>query len=356
MKEALIEILRKHIELKELEEDSDTWRSIENNNNGYVPVDYAHDMVVYQNAYFSDVHDELTDISIVIYNGGTAAGIWPLSVAKNTQNYEIGSWGGVLLPPLLCERGNTTESKRKLLRKCIDALNEVCAKLHITKYKTADVVLGQGTSIWTQMLFENGAVCYGVDNECYVDLVLEEQEILSKMRRTNKYSIQKSEQLWRSEIITKNSGRDKIERSFEDFRRLHVEVSGRETRSQKTWDIQCKAVSDTNDFVVMLYDDRDELIGASLYSTTGSAGLYSVAAYRRDLFDKPVGHVSQWLAIKYMKELGMRWYYVGKRAYFGDWNQPSKKEVSIGHFKEGFATNIFLRLHLECSVEKIINN
>ena len=214
-----------------------------------------------------------------------------------------GRGGGVLLPPLLCENGNTMESKRKLLRKCITALGELCKKFRIIKFKTADTAFYGGTTVWIQMLLEEGASCCGVDNECYVDLSLSEQEILAQIRRTNKYSIQKSKELWKSEIVIGQSGRDKVESCFESFRKLHAEVSGRVTRSRKTWDMQCEAVLRTNDFVVLLYDEEGGLIGASLYSTTGSVGSYSVAAYKRELFSQPVGHISQWLAIQHMKVL-----------------------------------------------------
>lgn len=194
---------------------------------------------------------------------------------------------------------------------------------------------------------EQGAKSFGITNECFVDLSLREDEILSKMRRTNKYSIQKGMQLWKSEIISKQSGQSKIEECFNKFHNLHVEVAGRETRSKKTWEIQYEAVLRTNDFVVLLYDMEQNLIGASLFSTTCSMGNYSVAAYKRELFDKPVGHASQWIAIKHMKELNMKWYYLGTRAYWGDWNKPNEKEISIGHFKEGFATNIYPRIYLK---------
>lgn len=347
MRELAVEILRRHLELKTMEEDKETWWSIENNADICAQMGYGYYMVVYQNTYFEAVHEMLEDISVVIYSGGTATAIWPLSIYKNSSGYQIGSWGGDLLPPLMCERGNTTESKRKLLRKCIEALQELCERFDIDRYKTVDICFEGGTSLWTQMLFERGAQCCGIDHECYVDLSMEESYILSRMRRTNKYSIQKSEQLWKSEIITNQKERSYVQECFEKFRELHIQVSGRETRSKRTWDIQCEAVLHTNDFVILLHDKEDRLIGASLYSTTGSMGSYSVAAYRRELFDQPIGHMSQWMAIKHMKELGIEWYYVGRRAYPNDWDHPTEKEVSIGHFKEGFATNIYLKMHME---------
>ncbi len=263
----------------------------------------------------------------------------------------MGLGGGGVLPPLLLENGNTVETRRKLLRKCIHALEEICNRLGIDRYTVKDRMLYPGMSVWMQLCLENGSALRGIDSECYVDLSLDEQEILGKIRRTNKYSIQKSHQLWKSEIVTRESGRERVEECFEKFRRLHAEVSGRVTRSRETWDIQCEAMFHTNDFLVLLYDTRETMIGASLYSTSGSTGSYSVAAYKRELFDKPVGHVGQWLAIQQMKKLGLKWYYIGRRGYPGDWKQPTEKEISIGHFKEGFATHMYPSVFLECRIK-----
>lgn len=55
----------------------------------------------------------------------------------------------------------------------------------------------------------------------------------------------------------------------------------------------------------------------------------------------PVSHLSQWIAICYMKEKNIKNYYIGRRPYKCDWNNPTEKEIAIGHFKEGFATRIY---------------
>lgn len=105
MRETVIGILKKNLELKTMEEDVDTWYSIENDPNTCVPVGYGHGMVVYQDAYFLDVHEALEDVSIVLYSGGTAVGIWPLSVFKSKGKCQIGSWGGYYCLHCCVKRG-----------------------------------------------------------------------------------------------------------------------------------------------------------------------------------------------------------------------------------------------------------
>lgn len=102
--------------------------------------------------------------------------------------------------------------------------------------------------------------------------------------------------------------------------------------------------------MVMMYDSSDELIGASFFQVCNLHGMYSVAAYNRSLFDQPIAHVSQWYAIRHMKALGVRWYYIGRIFYPCDRENPTAKELSISRFKEGFATDLFERIQFNYKV------
>jgi len=54
----------------------------------------------------------------------------------------------------------------------------------------------------------------------------------------------------------------------------------------------------------------------------------------------------QMKAIEALKEKGCKWYEVGQRHYKNDEIKPTEKELSISHFKEGFATHRTIRPHL----------
>lgn len=144
MKEDIIKILKQHLSFKFMEDEPDVWRFIENNTDICVNVEYAHDFVIYQNAYFSDIYEEFYDLSLIIYNGGTAIGIWPLSLYVIEGKFYIGSWGKELLAPLLCETGYTIETKRKLYKKCISVLDGICKRFNIKSFKIRDYIMGGG--------------------------------------------------------------------------------------------------------------------------------------------------------------------------------------------------------------------
>jgi lipid II:glycine glycyltransferase (peptidoglycan interpeptide bridge formation enzyme) len=64
-----------------------------------------------------------------------------------------------------------------------------------------------------------------------------------------------------------------------------------------------------------------------------------VGVYDRKLFELPLGHLVQYSAIKEMKRRGLRWYKLGSMALPHLKSDLSEKEISISHFKEGFATH-----------------
>ena len=127
---------------------------------------------------------------------------------------------------------------------------------------------------------------------------------------------------------------------LDQFREFHIKISGRETRPLTTWKIQQKMVNDREAFCITLHGNNKELVGTALFAISPLQVSYSVGVYDRSLFDLPVGHVIQLKAIEYMKELGVKRYFLGNRHHLFEKIQPTKKENSIGFFKEGFSNEI----------------
>ena len=73
---------------------------------------------------------------------------------------------------------------------------------------------------------------------------------------------------------------------------------------------------------------------------------YRDSNFKSSLFDKPLGHLVQYRAIEELKKRGIRWYKIGTRPYISDIPKPTEKEISIGEFKQGFASFLFPRYHL----------
>lgn len=267
MREQLLSIINEKIQCKYIDDDKDTWIKLEDDIK-YVHAWYEYWNVKYQTIYFSEAYRNYTDISLVLYSGGSAVGIWPLSVYDSDDFKKvICSIGLGVIPPVIYSEKISVEGQRKIYEKCFEALEAVCKFLKIEYIDFRTMVLDDGQGVFQQKMQEKGATIKGIDSECYIDLNMSEEEILNTIRRTNKYSIKKAKDLWKYKIIdgATNSACE-VEKYFEKFRDLHIDVAGRETRSVDTWKAQIDIVNNQKGFLVLLYDDSDEMIGASLYT------------------------------------------------------------------------------------------
>ena len=163
------------------------------------------------------------------------------------------------------------------------------------------------------------------------------EDIRLGFRKSYKPLVNKGIKEWQVEVCDRH-----YQQAFEEFKLLHKEVAGRQTRTDETWEIQMQQIINHEAFLVTVRDE-DLLIGAGFFNYSRDVGMYSVGAYKRELFDKPIGHAVQMIAIKKLKDLGCKTYHLGQKALYGS----TEKELSISHFKEGFAGYVYAQPHIE---------
>ncbi len=310
----------------------------------YVPLVYARSVVTYRNKYISEIVEKFTDISMVLMHDNKPAGIWPLNMRFSEGAWLCGSNEGQILAPLFVK--NTAEKTRKaLIDRCLTVLEALCKLTDQKVLRCVEYVDDRGVDGWHRKLMERGATVRSVAHELFVDLSMSTEDIKANLRKSYKSLLSMGDRLWQSGIFAR-VGHD----VFDEFRQLHFQVSGRATRSVETWNILEQAINCGDAFLVVLRDDKGNMVGGGLFYISRTEGLYAVGVYDRSLFDKPLGHIVQMKAIEHMKTLGLRWHKLGERFYQGDSNTPTEKELSIAHFKEGFATHMFLRLHTEVTI------
>lgn len=158
-------------------------------------------------------------------------------------------------------------------------------------------------------------------------------------RKSYKSLINKGLRLFKINIIDANSGLSRVNEAINTIRALHFKESGRQTRSIKTWEIQGEMILRNQAFLVeLLYEN--EVIGSALFQHSRVLSVYSVAAYRRDMFNLPIGHVIQHAAIEHLCNLKIDHHILGDISFSED-----KKEFNISSFKEGFSNNIVSNYH-----------
>ncbi len=328
---------------KPLAEASAAWDNVVGNA-AYAPVAHTRSMVLYQSAYIMEKVDEFVDLSIVLFHENKPVGVWPLNMRLSEGVWVCGSNEGPVYAPLFVNK-IAEKTRKNLLAGCLEALDELCRMTGQKTWRVVEFVGTDGLDQWHRKIMDRGATIQRVAHEMFVDLSMSMEDIKANLRKSYKSLLSMGDRLWQSSVFA--TVEHKV---FDEFRQLHYQVSGRATRSVETWNIQEQAINSGDAFLVVLRDEKGVMVGGGIFHISKTEGLYAVGVYDRNLFDKPLGHVVQIKAIEHMKTRGLRWHKLGERFYPGDNCNPTEKELSIAHFKEGFATHMFLRLHTEVKI------
>ncbi len=339
----IIDMMKENgLHVRFLHEDKQLWSTVWNII-PYQPNDYAIESIDYHNAYLKNKGMCIHDISVTILNGDSPIGIWPLTLIKKENKYEIFSCYDPVWRPLFLSNIGGRRRKRmyfsalKFLRQFSvqkSFSKNIFMKLHVDLSKQDMLSVDE----WQRMLLSEGGI-----PQCrymlYLDLRKELSAIRSGYRKSYKSLINKGRRLWQTFIMDTNNSDLAV---WHEFKNLHLQVTGRQTRSDETWALQYERLVAGKAFLVGLRDPKTKyLVGAGYFCITRDEGVYAVAAYNRSLFDKPLGHVVQDVAVMHMKNIGLKWYKLGERFYSQLIPPPTEKEISISLFKEGFASHMF---------------
>ncbi len=160
---------------------------------------------------------------------------------------------------------------------------------------------------------------------------LDYSETKSMLRKSYKSLINWGEKNLKTIILNDTNISEEI---FESFRLFHIKVSGRETRSKETWDLQLAAILKKEAFLICCYIS-DHLVSAQYYIYGKKVAYYGVGVMDRDLMAQnlPLGHWPMIKAIKHLGELKVERLFLGSRQINDEINS---KEEAIHKFKSGF--------------------
>ena len=284
-------------------------------------------------------HCHSIDLSCIIKVGGYPVAIWPLFLQQCGSKQIIQSPGGLILGPLFC-RDVPASLCEKVSKSCYKATALYSHKIgthEFTSY-TFDPS-SRSASPWHIYAMQQGSACTA-RHEAVIDLSQPIDQIRSRFRKSYKSLINKSKSLWNIRVYSDQT----VSEVWQEFVRLHAAEAGRSTRSAQTWEIQRRAIIKNEAFLVAVCKEaggQKELIGGGYFLVSKHEGVYATAAYKRNLFDKPIGHIVQLEAVKELKARNCQWYHIGRVAFHGETPKPSEKWLSISQFKSGF-TDHFL--------------
>lgn len=305
----------------------------------YQPVGYHLTHVDYQHVYFASAFPLYRRLDCLIVWENKVIALWPLGLYGQPGTMKLSSHvngASGVMPPLMTEE-ISHKLEKSLGRAWIAITATLCRDFSIPDVEFLAPPISGAVPEWHGELMKLGAV-FGGQHRLSVDLALPEVEYHKAVRKSYKALINNAAKLWNASIDAVGNGNQ-----FAEFQQLHEQVAGRKTRPESTWQSQFDAVVAQSAFVVYLRDDDGRLVGASLFIQSRDEAYYAVGAYRRELFDQPLAHLSLYEAIRHARSKGLRQFILGLRAFPGDDRPPSEKEEKIAFFKEGFATGLHVQ-------------
>lgn len=333
---------RTDIEVRRRRDAPELWTSVLEAAD-FAPVSHQSFVTDYHLATLADSSARCDDCSVVMFHDRKPVGIWPLIAHDARNGFHIGSDGFTILPPLFVG-GTSPRTVEAIGAKCVALLMGLAGTAHDGKIARLSFAEpfdgGRDLPAWHLALMDAGAIP-ALMHELYVDLRMEMGAIKSAFRKSYRSLVTSGSRKWAVSILSAVDAE-----TWQQFRALHIRISGRQTRSEDSWNVFFDALNRGSMFLVLLRDDDARLVGAGLFGVSRDEAVYASAAYDRSLFQHPLGHVVQFHAIQEMKRRGLKWYKIGVRPYPQDIPQPSSKELAIAEFKEGFATHVFPRISL----------
>jgi len=305
----------------------------------YIPFSYTNSSLDYQLAYFNG---RVSDHSLLIYWENKPIAVWPFFMEdlEGDENSTSNKKDSLILPPIFicnCE----FLIQKKIIKRCI-FLCEEASKIFLRRSWSSQCSFDNqlGINYWHLELISMGAKV-DLFYDLFVDLRPDIATIRKAFRKSYRSLITSGEKLWKVNVLDQFD-----EEIWSKFQNLHSEVAGRITKPKAAWDSHLNDIKNGTGFLIYLNDSAQKMVGAGFFNFSRDEALYSVAAYKRELFDKPLGHIVQYHAIVLLKKLGVTWYKVGSKPLKFESPKPSEKEISIGNFKQGFSSHTFPRFFL----------
>ena len=171
-----------------------------------------------------------------------------------------------------------------------------------------------------------------VYQESFINLSLSEQEILKDISKGHKSEIKKRSVFSYKVINFQNYTAKLIFKMME----LHKEVAGKKTRSLETWLENEKMILQNKGFLVCALF-KDKIISYSFFFHDKLSCIYFSSCTDREYFSHAgITHNSICCAIKYLKQIGCKYFSLGDVKTLYSKDIISDKEKNIERFKRSF--------------------
>ena len=314
----------------------------------YKSVQYLRLTTDYSLEYFNENSVEVRDLSLIFYEKLRPIGIWPLFAIKRSDA-SISLISSETINAVLSPIFISGIPKTRILKLVFNFLNEIIKNLNIqfcklsSNFNTFSYLDG-----WEKISLD---YCQRIETDFlwYLHLNNEYEVIQKSFRKSYKSLIQKGSNYWELEIIDKSNF---YEKKWQEFKALHETVSGRQTRTNSTWDIQRKSILQGNAFLVYALEPSQVMVGGGFFDFTEDESCYSTGAYVRDKYDIPISHAIQARAVKELVKKKVKWHLLGEVKNVNLDVDVQRKEINISQFKRGFSSHFVPRISFYLEKDK----
>ncbi|MAI14373.1 MAG: hypothetical protein CMM15_10175 [Rhodospirillaceae bacterium] len=294
---------------------------------------------IYQKIYNLAISDAIEASHLVISKDKNIFAFLPLYSVKNKGIYEFTSNFTFICEPT-CRKDLSLSQERHLMKTFANKLSVLFDQYDVKKfnfeinsYRSNNIICE-----WHKCLLERFDIA---SNTQYAAITnLENAKLPSKkfIRKSYRSLINSGLKIWKSFVADEKT----INKEFWDkFIELHFQSAGRKTRSEETWNYQFELIKKNLAFSVGLFDPfSGTMVGCAFYQHNHSQAYYMVGAYDRSLFDKPIGHVVQWIALNYALKKGLTEICYLNEIKFNVSEFFTEKEQRIQFFKLGFCNEV----------------
>lgn len=278
---------------------------------------------------------ECKDFSFGVELDKEIVALIPLFYFKNNKKNKISFLEDAISPPIFI---NNISQK---LEKEISSILVEKLKLLYCELKSNDIVIidqiypSNKLSIWHKTVLEYTKKC-NVLRESFVNLELDYKQIKANYRKSYKSLISKGYKIFKPykyKIQELNSD------VWNEFKELHFKSAGKKTRSEQSWNLLYEDLNKQKSNFYFCRGSDNIMVGGSLIMKSKFEAVYAIAAYDRELFHLPIGHMLQDYIIRDLIKTDLKWYRLGRFYRNSDFDKPTEKEIQIAKFKSGFSTD-----------------
>lgn len=278
--------------------------------------------------------------------------VCPLMLYLNNDNkYELSSASDPLGVPAISDL--SPSNRRKLSQEIFNKIFDFGKENQVIKinmiWYPLNIAICNGNLLSYQNSFEliKYNMLYRIENIVVIDLERSKDELSTRMSKYQRRHVNRSIKKGVSvKIFNKKNNNDQLDDLINQFKNAHLISAGIQTRSDSTWDYtlnMCKEGKGTL-FVSFLNNNPISFLFCGEFLNT-AYGFSQVNVEKYESKFSPRHHL-EWEAFLYYKKEGFKYYEIGDRPFgFQLLNNPSKKEISIGLFKERYGGNILHKIY-----------